>query len=203
MARHRARGRSGNRPRRAGRTVTARDARRPARLQRRRDARRLAAFGSASAVTRQGATRLADPTCASGEVRADEAGGLLPHRRPHRARVSATGCAWPLERIAGEKSAHRHRDRAQRARFAGRARGARPRLLRRADHARHGELSRSPASRLRHFEHFVRALAFVKKAAAPANGELGVLDAAKSRTPSRRPATKSSPASCTTSSSST
>ncbi len=32
---------------------------------------------------------------------------------------------------------------------------------------------------LRHFEHFVRALAFVKKAAAPANAELGVLDAAR------------------------
>jgi aspartate ammonia-lyase len=29
---------------------------------------------------------------------------------------------------------------------------------------------------LRHFQHFVRALAFVKKAAATANSELGVLD---------------------------
>jgi len=33
--------------------------------------------------------------------------------------------------------------------------------------------------RLYHFEHFIRALAFVKKAAAMANGELGVLDSAK------------------------
>jgi aspartate ammonia-lyase len=33
--------------------------------------------------------------------------------------------------------------------------------------------------RLYHFEHFIRAFAYVKKAAAMANGELGVLDAAK------------------------
>src|SRR5678815_857864 len=33
--------------------------------------------------------------------------------------------------------------------------------------------------RMYHFEHFIRAMAFVKKAAAMANGELGVLDGAK------------------------
>ena len=67
-----------------------------------------------------------------------------------------------------------------------------PRVLRRADRARRWRTSRSPASPLRNFAHFVDALAYVKKAAAQANAELGVLERG-SPTRSCRRATRSSP----------
>jgi aspartate ammonia-lyase len=56
---------------------------------------------------------------------------------------------------------------------------------------------------LAHFPELVRALAMVKKAAALANRDLGALDPNASPPPSRPPATRSSPAGTTSTSSST
>jgi aspartate ammonia-lyase len=132
---------------------------------------------AASAVTRQGARVWRISRDALEQVRANKPEifyrivGRVAARLSERLRFAA-------ERIAGEKSAT----------VVSTVRTEHDSLGEREvpDNAYYGVqtirgMENFPLSgiRLYHFEHFIRALAFVKKAAALANSELGVLDGAK------------------------
>jgi aspartate ammonia-lyase len=132
---------------------------------------------ASSAVTRQGATVWQVRRAALEQARAEKPDvfyrivGRIAARLSERLRFAA-------ERIAGEKSAT----------IVSAVRTEHDSLGDRdvPDHAYYGVqtirgVENFPLSgiRLYHFEHFIRALALVKKAAAMANGELGVLDSAK------------------------
>ncbi len=130
-----------------------------------------------SAVTRKGASVWQIPRAALDQVRVEKPDifyrivGRVAARLSERLRAAA-------ERIAGEKSA----TVVSSVRVEHDSLGSREV----PDRAYYGVqtirgVENFPISgiRLYHFEHFIRALAFVKKAAATANGELGVLDTAK------------------------
>ena len=132
---------------------------------------------ASSAVTRQGATVWQVRRGALEQARAEKPDvfyrivGRIAARLSERLRFAA-------ERIAGEKSAT----------VVSSVRTEHDSLGDREvpDHAYYGVqtirgMENFPLSGIRmyHYEHFIRAFAFVKKAAATANGELGVLDAAK------------------------
>lgn len=132
---------------------------------------------ASSAVTRQGATVWQVRRAALEHARAEKPdifyriAGRIAARLSERLRFAA-------ERIAGEKSET----------VISAVRTEHDSLGDREvpDHAYYGVqtirgVENFPLSgiRLYHFEHFIRAFAFVKKAAATANGELGVLDPVK------------------------
>jgi aspartate ammonia-lyase len=132
---------------------------------------------ASTAVTRQGAKVWQIPRADLDAVRAEKPEvfyrivGRIAARLSERLRMAA-------ERIAGEKTAS----------VVSAVRNEHDSLGDRElpDHAYYGVqtirgMENFPLSgiRLYHFEHFIRGLAFVKKAAAMANRELGVLDAAK------------------------
>ena len=102
--------------------------------------------------------------------------------------------------VSGRLPGRRHL--AQGARFARRARGAGQRLLRRADAARHGEFPhlRHPAAPLRALRPRARLREEGRRAGQQRTRRARCREGRRHR---RRPATRSSPASCTTSSSST
>jgi aspartate ammonia-lyase len=132
---------------------------------------------AASAVTRQGATVWQIPRAALEQVRDERPDvfyrlvGRVAARVSERLRHAA-------ERLAGEKAGT----------LVSTVRTEHDSLGDREvpNHCYYGvqtlrgvENFRLSGIRLFHFEHFIRALAFVKKAAAMANGELGVLDTQK------------------------
>ena len=158
-----------------GSVRSARDADARRRPQRGRDAGRLTAC-RLRRRTRPRRDGLADSARGSRRSARGEARGLLSHGRPRRA---ASQCAAARGRASSSAAEARRRSSAtcaQGARFARRTRGARHTPTTACRPCAAWKTSRSPAFRLRHFEHFVRALAYVKKAAALANCELGVLD---------------------------
>jgi aspartate ammonia-lyase len=132
---------------------------------------------ASSAVTRQGATVWQIGRAALETARTDKPDvfyrivGRVAARLSERLRFAA-------ERIAGEKSA----TLVSTVRIEHDSLGDREV----PEHAYYGvqtirgmENFRLSGIRMYHFEHFIRAMAFVKKAAAMANGELGVLDRAQ------------------------
>ena len=130
-----------------------------------------------SAVTRQGATVWQIPRTALEQMRVDKPEIFYRIVARVAARISER-LRHAAERIAGEKAGT----------LISTVRSEHDSLGDREvpDHAYYGVqtmrgVENFPLSgiRLHHFEHFIRAFAFVKKAAAMANGELGVLDAAK------------------------
>ena len=132
---------------------------------------------SASAVTRQGARIWKISRAALEQVRAEKPDVFYRILGRVAARISER-LRYAAERIAGEKAGT----------LVSTVRREHDSLGEREvpDHAYYGVqtirgVENFPLSgiRLYHFEHFIRGLAFVKKAAALANSELGVLDATK------------------------
>jgi aspartate ammonia-lyase len=132
---------------------------------------------ASSALTRHGATVWQVSRAALDEARAEKPDvfyrivGRIAARLSERLRFAA-------ERIAGEKSAT----------VVSAVRNEHDSLGDREvpDHAYYGvqtirgmENFRTSGIRMYHFEHFIRAFAYVKKAAAMANGELGALEVAQ------------------------
>jgi aspartate ammonia-lyase len=132
---------------------------------------------TASARTRQGARVWQIPRAALEAVRTEKPEVFYRIVARIAARLSDR-LRFAAERIAGEKSAT----------VVSAVRTEHDSLGDREvpDHAYYGvqtirgmENFRLSGIRMYHFEHFIRAFAFVKKAAAMANGELGALDGAK------------------------